>query len=168
MRIEEADDGRQYLKMADYWHSVVFTDESGKFYVLRQDAQGNPILTDGVRNTYKLNIKYDSGKPEIYASKEGASDYRVEVKKENKKVDDKEIEVTTLTINELKLYMQTLYKVDDKGIIVGNNVKVIDKNTILFKVPVLTLGDGYYDLTVLNPDTKRDSRIGNQGFYYYT
>ena len=168
LRIEEADDGRQYLKMADYWHSVVFTDESGKFYVFRQDAQGNPILTDGVRNTYKLNIKYDSGKPEIYASKEGASDYRVEVKKENKKVDDKEIEVTTLTINELKLYMQTLYKVDDKGIIVGNNVKVIDKNTILFKVPVLTLGDGYYDLTVLNPDTKKDSRTGTQGFYYYT
>lgn len=81
------------------------------------------------------------------------------------------MKVTTLTIHEsspIKLYMQTLYRVDGDGIIVGNNVKVIDKNTILFKVPILTLGDGYYDLTVLNPDTKRDSRTGTQGFYYYT
>ena len=171
LRIGTADDGRQYLQMADYWHSVVFTDGLGKFYTLRQDAQGSPILTDGVKNTYRLNVKHDGGEFKIFASKEGASDYLVEVKTDNETIGGKEIKVTTLTIHEpdeVKLYMQTLYKVDNNGIIVGNNVKVIDKNTIIFRVPILTLGDGYYDLTVLNPDTKRDSRTGTQGFYYYT
>lgn len=172
LRIETAEDERKYLQMADYWHSVVFADASGKFYTLRQDVQGNAILSDGVNNTYKLNIKEntDTGEYEIYASKEGASDYLVEMKEETIAGGKK---VTTLTIhesdeNKIKLYMKTLYRVDGDGIIVGNNVKVIDKNTILFKVPILTLGDGYYDLTVLNPDTKRDSRTGTQGFYYYT
>ncbi|NLZ54115.1 MAG: cell surface receptor IPT/TIG domain-containing protein, partial [Thermoanaerobacteraceae bacterium] len=167
LRVEKAADGRMFLQMANYWHSVVFTDTSGKFYTLRQDVQGNAILSDGVRSTYSINVKYDDGEYKIFASKEGGSDYPVNI-------DTVEINgqnVTCLTIKEspeIKLYMQTLYKVDSNGIIVGNNVKVIDKNTILFKVPILTLGDGYYDLTVLNPDTKRDSRTGTQGFYYYT
>ena len=131
---------------------------------------GNAILSDGV-NTYRLNVKYDSGEYKIFASKEGASDYLVEIETAEERIDGRDIKVTTLTINEpspVKLYMQTLYRVDSNGIIVGNNVKVVDKNTILFKVPILSLGDGYYDLTVLNPDTKRDSRTGTQGFYYYT
>ncbi|MGB4470294.1 MAG: IPT/TIG domain-containing protein, partial [Tepidanaerobacteraceae bacterium] len=171
LRIGTADDGRKYLHIADYWHSVVFKDGSGKFYTLRQDVQGNAILSDGVRNTYRLNVKYDSGEYKIFASKEGASDYLVEIETAEERIDGRDIKVTTLTINEpspVKLYMQTLYRVDSNGIIVGNNVKVVDKNTILFKVPILSLGDGYYDLTVLNPDTKRDSRTGTQGFYYYT
>ncbi len=171
LRIEKAVDGRMYLRMADYWHSVVFTDTSGKFYAFRQDVQGNAILSDGVKNTYRLNVKYDNGKYKIFASKEGASDYLVEVKTGEENFGDKKVNVTSLTIyepNSIKLYMQTLYRVDGDGIIVGNNVKVIDKNQIIFKVPVLTLGDGYYDLAVLNPDTKRDSRIGAQGFFYYT
>ncbi|WP_213974711.1 IPT/TIG domain-containing protein [Tepidanaerobacter acetatoxydans] len=177
LSIGETADGRKYLQMADYWHSVLFVDSSGKFYTLRQDVRGNAILSDGVSNTYYLNLKYvkddnnGGGEYKIFASKEGGSDYPVQVKTDKEIIGEKEVNVTTLLINEdqgIKLYMQTLYKVDNNGIIVGNNVKVIDKNTILFKVPVLTLGDGYYDLTVLNPDTKRDSRTGTQGFYYYT
>lgn len=146
LSIEEAVDGRKYLRMADYWHSVLFSNDLGKFYTLRQDTNGNTILSDGVKNTYSINVKADNGEYKIFASKEGSSDYPIEIKTEEINGQD----VTCLLIKEspeVRLYMQTLYKVDNKGIITGNNVKVIDKNQIIFKVPILTLGDGYYDLT---------------------
>ncbi|GAQ25736.1 IPT/TIG domain-containing protein [Tepidanaerobacter syntrophicus] len=173
LSIGETVDGRKYLKIADYWHSIVFKDSQDKFYTLKQDFQGNAILSDGVKNTYTIGIKYDdtSNDYALMASKEGGSDYKIEIDTVNEIINGKDVKVTTLLIKEnpsIKLYMQTLYKVDDSGVIVGNNVKVIDKNKIIFKVPKLSAGDGYYDLTVLNPDTKRDSRTGTQGFYYYT
>ncbi|HEX9059993.1 MAG TPA: IPT/TIG domain-containing protein, partial [Clostridia bacterium] len=42
----------------------------------------------------------------------------------------------------------------------------VDMNHIYFRVPPLP-ADGYYDITVLNPDTKKDSKIGDKGFYYF-
>lgn len=167
LRLEETPAGSKYLHMADYWHSVLFSDDSGKFYTLRQDARGNPVLSDGVQSTYTLSAKAEG----IYASRTGGSIYPLSVTTGIKAIDGKDVEVTQLIIGEnqeLVLTMQTPFKIDKDGRIIGNNVKVLDKNHILFKVPILTRGDGYYDLTVLNPDTKRDSRRGQQGFYYYS
>ena len=59
----------------------------------------------------------------------------------------------------------TPFEVKD-GEIVGDLVKVVDKNTIYFTVPILP-ADGWYDVTVQNPDTKRDTRRDESGFYYY-
>ena len=107
----------------------------------------------------------------MYAEKEGAGEYLVKAELATKTIGGVEKTFTELIISEtpqMRLSIQTPYRIDNIGIIVGNNVKVIDKNQILFTVPILTFGDGWYDVTVLNPDTKRDSRIDQQGFFYYT
>ena len=175
LSIKDAVDGSKYIHMADYWHSVIFSDESGKYYTLTKDARGNPILSDGVNNIYRIKLKAEEQDQQIiykmYAEKEGAGEYLVKAELATKTIGGVEKTFTELIISEtpqMRLSMQTPYRIDNIGIIVGNNVKVIDKNQILFTVPILTFGDGWYDVTVLNPDTKRDSRIDQQGFFYYT
>jgi len=151
--IGQKSDGGQYVKVADYWHSVILKDQNGKFYVISLDSQGNPVISDGVSNTYYISAESDGS---LIASEAGGSDYEMDC------------DASGITIGSLRLTLWTPFKVDSSGEIVGDKVKVVDKNTIIFKVPILTLGDGWYDLTVLNPDTKSDSRTNEQGFYYYT
>ena len=155
-------DGGTYARLADYWHSVILYDEqNGKFYAISLDAQGNPMISDGVNNTYRVTVK--DGK--LYASQVGGSDYSLTLKQNDSAT---QIIIGPEASPQVCLTLQTPFKVDTNGKIVGDAVKVVDKNTIIFKVPILTLGDGWYDLTVLNPDTKKDSRLNEQGFYYYT
>lgn len=144
------------FEVKPYYHSVIFVDENGSYYTITIDGSGNIILSDGVHNTYTLII--DAG--EIKADKKDGSIY------------DFSSDKTGITIKEgedpiLKLTMVTPYKTDADGNIIGNRVKVVDKNTIYFTVPALP-ADGYYDVTVLNPDTKRDSKTGTNGFYYFS
>ncbi|MDI3480616.1 MAG: hypothetical protein PWQ97_271 [Tepidanaerobacteraceae bacterium] len=154
--IGENSDGSKFVKVADYWHSVLLKDTSAnKFYTISFDTQGNPVISDGASNTYKVSISGES----LVASQVGGSDYILTVEQSSS--------ATQIVIGSLRLVLQTPFKVEN-GVIVGDMVKVVDKNTIIFRVPILTLGDGWYDLTVLNPDTKKDSRINEQGFYYYT
>lgn len=185
------EDGMQkYIEIADYWHSVILKDGEGKFYTLRPDSKGLPVLTDGVEWTYDLRIK--NGK--IYASpRDKSGEYEVEVcpgKEVEKSADEnqngenagsedsdgnekdncRDVALKLLKDDRtahLTLTMLTPYKVEGTEI-VGSRVKVLDSNTIYFWVPILNEGNGWYDVTVLNPDTKKDSRTGKQGFYYYT
>ncbi|MCR4430385.1 MAG: IPT/TIG domain-containing protein [Tepidanaerobacteraceae bacterium] len=156
IRVEENTDGGKYVKVADYWHSVLLKDENAnKFYTISFDSQGNPVISDGASTTYKVGIAGGG----LVASQVGGSDYSLTVEQGDS--------ATEIVIGSLRLVLQTPFKVEN-GVIVGDMVKVMDKNTIIFKVPILTLGDGWYDLTVINPDTKKDSRTNEQGFYYYT
>lgn len=144
------------IEVKPYYHSVIFVDENDNYYTMTMDGSGNIILSDGVHNTYTLII--DKG--EIKADKKDGSIY------------DFSSDGTGITIKQgetiiLKLTMVTPYKTDAAGNIIGNRVKVVDKNTIYFTVPALP-ADGYYDVTVLNPDTKRDSKTGTNGFYYFS
>ncbi|NLM44713.1 MAG: hypothetical protein GX201_12005 [Clostridiales bacterium] len=144
------------IEVKPYYHSVIFVDENENYYTITIDGSGNIILSDGVHNTYTLII--DSG--EIKADKIDGRIY------------DLTSDKTGITILEegtekLKLTMVTPYKIDAQGKIIGNRVKVVDKNTIYFTVPALP-ADDYYDVTVLNPDTKRDSKTGTNGFYYFS
>lgn len=160
--IGQRPDGGEYVKVADYWHSVVLYDEQNdKFYVISLDPQGNPVISDGVNNTYKVTVK--DGK--LYADKTGGTSFPLTLQQSDGAT---QIVIGSEASSEVRLILKTPFKVDANGKIVGDAVKVVDKNTIIFKVPILTLGDGWYDLTVLNPDTKRDSRMNEQGFYYYT
>ncbi|HEX3011014.1 MAG TPA: IPT/TIG domain-containing protein, partial [Syntrophomonadaceae bacterium] len=139
--------------LASYYYSVVFEDESvHKYYVLQQEPDGTVRLTGGTdNNTYVITVQNGS----LIGTKVNGGDYALTV------------QAGTLTINGLTLAMKTPYKIDSgKNQISGNYGQVISSSEVRFVVPILT-ADGYYDVTVVNPDTKRASKTGNQGFYYY-
>src|SRR5690606_32719032 len=74
----------------------------------------------------------------------------------------------TLEFNGLTLKAYTPFKIQDNKI-VGNRVKFVDSNTLTFSVPNLNLspwrGEGSYDVSIVNPDTKRETI--KDGFYFY-
>lgn len=136
-------------QLSSYYHSVVFENAAGTYYVLRQEPNGDILLTNGRDKTYVIE-------------KVGSA-----LKARNTqtgKSDDLTIKEDKLIVGSEEIIMKTPYYVENQKII-GNRVKVIDSNEIHFDVP--SLQEGYHDLTVINPDTKSDSRTGTQGFYYY-
>ncbi|RKD22005.1 IPT/TIG domain-containing protein [Caminicella sporogenes DSM 14501] len=153
-----APSGKELIKLTldgsveaeDYYHSIVLKDEENKkFYIVDVDADGNVVISDGVNENYK--IINDGGS--LKAEREGVGLLDVSV------YSDK------ITIGTKELLIMTPFLIQD-GEIVGDNVKVFSKNKIYFKVPILNV-DGYYDVTVVNHDTKKDSKIDEEGFYYY-
>lgn len=148
-KIFSVSDGK--LTVADYYHSIVLQN-GVNFYTIDIDSTKTPYITNGVDETYK--IKLDG--TDMKAERDGGGTFDLIVNNDSITIDD------TTPIN---LTIKTPFKVDD-NVITGDNVKVIDKNTIYFTVPILNT-EGYYDLSVVNPDTKRDTRVNEQGFYYF-
>lgn len=148
------------VKVADYYRGILLKDkETGKFYTVDIMPNGKIILSDGATNTYSVEFK-DS---KIVANKEGGKIHPLTINTDNiiiEKADSQD------TFEPVILKLCTVYKVEN-GEIVGNKINVIDRDTIYFKVPVLG-APGFYDLTVINPDTKKDSRVGKAGFEYIT
>jgi hypothetical protein len=145
------------LKLSDYYNSVILTDvkNANSHYVIDTDAKQNIYITNDVDEQYKLKLDGNS----IKAEKSTGGTFDVNVTTNGITLSKNGSETKTLK-------MQTVFQVKN-GIITGNNVKVLGKNTIYFQVPVLA-AEGYYDVTVVNPDTKRDSKVDEQGFYYFT
>ncbi|MEW6621815.1 MAG: IPT/TIG domain-containing protein [Bacillota bacterium] len=153
------------LVVAPYYHSVVLVDNIPgesvpNYYTLDVDAQGRAILFDGRLNRYI--IKLNESKTGLVADKEGAGVFELEVDEGRLLI--KEI-ASGLVHAELSL--KTAYKVDENNRIVGNRVKVVDSTTIYFVVPAMP-ADGYYDLSIVNPDTQKSSKTGANGFFYYS
>lgn len=140
-------------QLSSYYHSVVFEKESGVYFVLRQEPNGDILLTNGRDETYVIEKVGEN----LKARNQSGQGFTVEVS-------PSDIKLSNGSGTEITLKMHTPYYVEDQKII-GNRVKVIDTNEIHFVVP--SLQEGYHDLTVINPDTKSDSRTGTQGFYYY-
>lgn len=149
------------LRWADYYSGVILETEDlpHRFYTIDVNGRGEVILSDGASNSY--TIRLNEAKDAIMADKEGGNLHPLTIEQ-----DHLIIEPADATDSPIRLNMKTLYKVEGNQI-VGNRVRVNDRNEIYFRVPVLG-ADGYYDLTVINPDTKKDSRVNQQGFYYYT
>lgn len=142
------------LQVASYYHSILLRGPGGKLYTLDLDYSGVPTISDGIGNDYKIVYNIQAGK--IQADKAGGGLF------------DLTVSERSITIHQepsLNLQIVTPFEVKD-GEIVGDLVKVVDKNTIYFTVPILP-ADGWYDVTVQNPDTKRDTRRDESGFYYY-
>ncbi len=150
------DSGQFRLELADYYRSVFFQDTtaSGEIFTVDKSYDGNITLSNGASRTYQLEVS-----PEGVLNAVGADGKRVLC---SLSAEGMEIFFST----PLRLALKTPYLVDGSNNIRGHRVKVLDSNTILFTVPILE-ADGYYDLTVVNPDTKRDSRLDQQGFYYF-
>ncbi|HZK42659.1 MAG TPA: IPT/TIG domain-containing protein, partial [Syntrophomonadaceae bacterium] len=143
-------------QLADYYHSITLEENSANpanYYVLRDDPNGTIRLTNGREDSYTIG-KSDGT---LKAVSQVGKTYNVEVKADY---------IELQGDNTLKLNIKTPYYINtDNKTITGNRLKVINNEEIHFAVP--SLQEGYHDLTVINPDTKRDSRLGNQGFYYY-
>lgn len=130
------------LSLSDYYHSVILQDaKTKKYYTIYFDNNDGTIrITDGDKEVYTLG-KLD-GKPGMEFT----------VNKNNIEIENK------------TLMFKTPYKIE-KGEIVGNRVKVRDNGELVFTVPPMPR-EGYYDVTVINPDTKSDTKKGENGFYY--
>jgi len=146
------------LVLADYFRGIVLQDVSNQnhFFTIDRDAKGRIILSDGTGNDYVIGLSAD--RSSIVADPQGGNIVSLSVER------DKITLGTGVTLN-----IMTLYKIDTAtGEIIGNRVKIIDSTLIYFNVPVLYEGDKYYDLIVMNPDTKKDAKTGKDGFYYYS
>lgn len=148
------------LEAADYYHSILLQQEDiatgeliDNFYVMDIQPNGTIIISDGVNDEY--TIEYDG--VNIKAKAEGKT-YTLNVEAGYLIFNDEGTE-------HLKLRIRTLYEVDDEnGVITGNRVKVNSKNELYFYIPILP-AEGYYDVTIVNPDTK--SYTVPDGFYFY-
>ena len=147
------------IETASYYHSILLEEYGGQYYTVDLDPSGVPIISDGLGNDYKVQVNADG--TGLQASKVGGGLYVLKVNG------------GTITIEQdddtpiLTFKMVTPFLIKDNEI-VGDNVRVIDKNTIYFTVPILDFPDGWYDVTVQNPDTKKATKKDQEGFYYYS
>ncbi len=156
------------LKLEDYYHSVVMQDTStGRYFTIDVDSKGEVQLSNG---TEKFTIlKSVDG---IKAKRESGQEYKVSITTDPEgaaqRSDYLELDLSGSEAGpEYRLKLLTPFTVDSgTGLIDGDKVKVKGIDELYFWVPVKE-AEGYYDLTVQNPDTKKDSRTGQEGFYYY-
>lgn len=144
------------IEVAKYYDGIMLEDESDRDYIIDINPNGEILLTDGGLNIYNIELDINNN---IVALKQGGEEYKVDV------AENHIVLTNRLTGEENKLEYFTPYTTSGDRII-GKKVEVIDNKTIYFRVPILP-DEKHYDLTVLNPDTKRDERLGNKGFYYY-
>ncbi|MSU00617.1 IPT/TIG domain-containing protein [Tissierella pigra] len=138
------------IVLSYYYYSVILQQGTTDpiYYTIYFDTKtGEVKLTDGDRGIYILRGK-GSG---IVGFKDG--------KEYDLTVSDDSIEIDGKTLNIMTPYAVT------GGKITGNKVKVINNSELQFTVPPMPR-EGYYDVTIVNPDTTRDSKTGNNGFYY--
>lgn len=145
------------VKLADYYYSIVLQEEDGMgsvidnyYTITKQDGQ-SPVLSDGVNNTYSIII--ESG--------------NLKTKKESEPSQDLTVTKSHIELSDgTKLRIRTPFETaieDGKNIIIGNRVRVKSKKQIYIKVPILP-GEGWYDVTVVNPDIKKVEVA--DGFYF--
>lgn len=140
------------LELSDYYHSIILEDtRNKKYYTLAFDSyRGDIKIRDGDKTDYIIERE---GK-EIIAKKDG------------NKVEEFSIGNETIKIDGKLLGFKTPYLIDkDTKEITGNKVRVINGNELVVDIPPMPR-EGYYDISVENPDTKKDSKTGNNGFYY--
>jgi hypothetical protein len=145
------------LVVADYYYSIILerevpAGEKPHYYTLDIDPRGNVILSDGINDKYTITAAPDGT---IKADKEGGGEYGVNVDTGKIIIDPSGSPIT--------LNITTPYKFSDETkAIIGNRVRIINKNQLIFTVPALE--QGTYDVTVINPDTNSATII--DGFTY--
>lgn len=154
--IGEEAGGVQVPRLAEYGASVVLVSNAvpEEYYRLYEDFDNSIVLTNGKDQSYE--IKVEGG--QLVA--------RLNV---SEKANILEVSDTGFTVDgtpAFTLSMQTPFKKNDEGKIVGHKGHVLNRNQIAFTVPALTSGKGYKDLKVVNPDTKYDEKVDEAGFYY--
>lgn len=136
------------LIMADYYASILLRDSSNRFYIFKKSPAGQPVLTDGVNEWTFSNQGSD-----IKAADQNGQTFTVSMGG-----DDQQDEVTlSRTGSSFSLAVLTPYAVNGENIIIGHRARVVDGGKrIMVTVPDLQV-QGMYDVTVVNPDTKKYS-----------
>lgn len=144
------------IEVAEYYDGIMLKDNNDRSYIVDINPNGQILLSDGGLNVYNIELDRNNN---IAALKQGGEEYKVDV-------EENHITLTNRITGEENIlrYFTPYTTSGDK--IIGKKVQVIDNKTIYFRVPILP-DEKYYDLTVLNPDTKRDEKLGNNGFYYF-
>lgn len=141
------------LVLADYYPSILLWDDNNKqYYIINKNNAGQPFLTDGVQEW-----TFDRDGTDITARDKSGNIYDV----------NSEGDKLTLTRNSWSLVLDILtpYRVDSENNIIGHRAKVVDGGKrIMVTVPNLQV-QRFYDVTVINPDTKRAAVP--DGFYFY-
>ncbi|MBU5255522.1 IPT/TIG domain-containing protein [Tissierella praeacuta] len=141
---------------SDYYHSIILEDENNKVYykIYFDTVSGKYYLTNGDKDVYEII----ADKNTLYGKKGGDPQIEIDIsQKDIVKLGDKTLTIKTPYATEIK---------NREEIITGNRVKVINSNELYFEVPPQPR-EGYYDIAIVNPDTKKDERKGNAGFYYF-
>ncbi|NLW22763.1 MAG: hypothetical protein GXY88_05870 [Tissierellia bacterium] len=136
------------VELGEYYDSVVLFDkEAKKFYTIVRDVRNNYFIEGGEGISYR--ISYENG----------------QFKADNHIITQRDGEIS---FNGMTLKAYTPFKIQN-GKIVGNRVRFVDSNTLTFTVPNLNnspwTGEGLYDVSIVNPDTK--SQTIPDGFYFY-
>ncbi|HZX21883.1 MAG TPA: IPT/TIG domain-containing protein, partial [Clostridia bacterium] len=144
------------IGLVDYFYSIILV-AGDKYYKIYTDTRtGKILITDGDKDIYELIIKGDK-----IIAKKGSVEKEVDISVYEKLI------LKSDSDGDLEFNVQTLYETNaDNTEIIGNRVKVSNSGELTFMVPRKEK-EGYYDVTIVNPDTKKDSRIGNSGFYYF-
>lgn len=159
LSIKEDDKGVEYADTADYVTSIMLQDEPGVFYTLRKNLDNEIIISNGRDEEYVVthnNNNYENITTDFMATE--GTDTPVELIVEDNRI----------VLNGNELTFITPYTIDDplRREIVGHKAKILNRQQMTFKVPVLQTGRGFKDLFVVNPDTKSDGYEGEEGFYY--
>ena len=150
--IAEDETGETVAAIANYSHSVTLKTLDEERFTLDYNFAGEAVLTNGKDKTY--TVEYDAAQGIVAVNAAGTKRPIT-------------ANLDGIVLDGTQLYMITPYTVSTvNGAITGNRTKILSKNQILFYVPTLTTGKGYKDLTVINPDTKSDSKTDEDGFYY--
>jgi len=151
--------------LADYYHSVVLeiSGAEDEFMVFNVNEKGEISLSSS-KAAYEIKASGDA----IVAVDRDGNEYIVSYPEKDK------VKLTCEGREAVTLTMMTPFAVDEAGTIYGDRVKVKDMNTIYFWVPGQShpdfkdLPSNFYDLTVINPDTKKETKSGQSGFYLIT
>ena len=155
------------IELGNGFDSVLLYDEvENKFYRISRDIRNNYFIEDGLGGRYQISYTND----ELIGTRGGKV---YEIKFPN----NGEIELKNGNTTHLHLKAYTPYLIEEVAVnqsekyhrITGNRVRYIDSETLTFTVPGLFrapwTGEGFYNVTVVNPDTKRQTL--NKAFYYY-
>ncbi len=165
-KLIQVDSSNGDITLADHYYSVVLQQEdpsnprSGdlidNFYTLTVQEGQDPVLSDGVSDTWTV-VSRDSG-----------SGFELRVKEEGQDPINLTVNNSTIEFDGKILYIRTFYETLDnesgEKVITGNRVRVKDKTQIFVKVPILS-SEGWYDVIVRNPDIKEV--VIDNGFYFY-
>lgn len=144
------------LVLADYYPSILLQDAAGQYYTITKNLSQQPLLSDGAREWV---FTYNGIK--ITASDKSGNIYDVSLGVDG----DRDQLTLTRGGSSLVLDILTPYKVDSNHVIVGHRARVVDGGKrILVTIPNLQVQKSY-DVTVINPDTKRATKAN--GFYFY-
>lgn len=150
--------GDRGVEVKPYYQGILLQDENdnNRKYTISVSTKGEITLSDGGLRNFDIK-KNDDG--DIIANHQGGLVHQVEV-------ENNLITLVDPANNRTELTYITPYKIDGNKI-VGQRVKVIDGETIYFTVPLMpNATEGHKDVTIINPDTKRDQKVGTSGFFF--